>query len=157
MSSLGWDSFEFLADIGQAWVYLTLKRPAEGWQELASHYVVRTQKNWLPWYSVVKNPPAMQEIWVWSLGWEHGNPFQYSCLENSMHRGAGGLQSVGSQRVGHDWATEHSTQHTERSSSYLSVKDWGVPGCACLSSCPSVSWDREQRKPVWGLPRWGGR
>ena len=37
---------------------------------------------------MVKNPPAMQETWVWSLGLErspgegNGNPFQYSCLEN---------------------------------------------------------------------------
>ena len=28
-----------------------------------------------------------------------GYPLQYSCLENSMDRGAGGLQSMGSQRV----------------------------------------------------------
>ena len=40
---------------------------------------------------VVKNPPAMQETWVQSLGWEdpspgggHGNPLQYSCLENPL-------------------------------------------------------------------------
>ena len=31
----------------------------------------------------------------------NGNPLQYSCLENPMDRG---LQSTGSQRVGHDWA-----------------------------------------------------
>ena len=36
----------------------------------------------------VKNPPAMQEAWVRSLGWEdlleigHGNSLQYSGLEN---------------------------------------------------------------------------
>ena len=33
------------------------------------------------------------------------NPLQYSCLENSMDRGAGGLQSTGSQRVKHDLVT----------------------------------------------------
>ena len=37
---------------------------------------------------MVKNPPAMQETWVQSLGWEdspgggHGNPLKYFCLEN---------------------------------------------------------------------------
>ena len=59
----------------------------------------------------VKNPPMMQETWVRSLGWE--NP-----LEKQMARHAsilaweipwteepGGLQSMRSQRVGHDWAT----------------------------------------------------
>ena len=43
---------------------------------------------------MVKNPPAIQETQVRSLGQEdspgegHGNPLQYSCLENSMDRGA---------------------------------------------------------------------
>ena len=31
-----------------------------------------------------------------------GYPLQYSCLENPTDRGAGGLQSMGSQRVGHN-------------------------------------------------------
>ena len=34
-----------------------------------------------------------------------GYPLQYSCLENSMNRGAWRLQSRGSQRVKHNWAT----------------------------------------------------
>ena len=42
----------------------------------------------------VKNSPAMQATGVQSLGWEdspgegNGNPLQYSCLDNSMDRGA---------------------------------------------------------------------
>ena len=36
----------------------------------------------------VNSLPAMQEIWVQSLGWEDGYPLQYSCLENSMDLGA---------------------------------------------------------------------
>ena len=37
----------------------------------------------------VMNPPAVWETWVQSLGWEgNGYPLQYSCLENSMNRGA---------------------------------------------------------------------
>ena len=36
----------------------------------------------------------------------NGNPLQYSCLEDPMDRGAWcRLLSMGSQRVGHDWAT----------------------------------------------------
>ena len=31
----------------------------------------------------------------------NGNPLQYSCLENPMHREPGGLQSMRLQRVGH--------------------------------------------------------
>ena len=30
------------------------------------------------------------------------NPLQYSCLENSMDKEPSGLQSMGSQRAGHD-------------------------------------------------------
>ena len=40
-----------------------------------------------------------------SPGEGNGNPLQYSCLENSMDRGAW-LQSMGSQTVGHDGATD---------------------------------------------------
>ena len=39
----------------------------------------------------VKNLPAMQETWVQILpsrGERNGNPLQYSCLENSIDRGA---------------------------------------------------------------------
>ena len=55
---------------------------------------------------MVKNVPAIWETQVQSLGWEdspgegNGNPLHYSCLENSMDRGA--WQSMGSQRVRHD-------------------------------------------------------
>ena len=37
---------------------------------------------------MVKNLPAMQETQVRSLGQEDGHSFQYSCLENSVGRGA---------------------------------------------------------------------
>ena len=44
---------------------------------------------------MAKNLPAIQETWVQSLGQEdplekegNGNPLQYSCLENSVDRGA---------------------------------------------------------------------
>ena len=41
-----------------------------------------------------------------SPGGGNGTPLQYSCLENSMSR-SGGLQSMGLQRVRHDWVIEH--------------------------------------------------
>ena len=40
-----------------------------------------------------------------SPGEGNGNTLRYSCLENSMDREPGGLQSMGSQRVRHDWMT----------------------------------------------------
>ena len=58
---------------------------------------------------MVKNLPAMQATQVWSLGRSpeegNGNPRQNSCLEKSMDRGRW-LQSMGSQRVRHNWATD---------------------------------------------------
>ena len=61
---------------------------------------------------LVKNLPAMQETWVQSLGWE-------AALEKEMAAHSsilpwsipwteepGGLQSMGSQRAGHNLATE---------------------------------------------------
>ena len=65
----------------------------------------------------IKNMPEMQETWAWSLGLrssggEHGNPLQYSCLENPHgERSLVGYRSV-SQRVGHDWATNTFTTFT---------------------------------------------
>ena len=66
-----------------------------------------------PGGSVVKNPPAKKEMWVQSLGWD--DPLEeematYSILHSwripwteEPHR----LQFMGSQRVRHNWATEH--------------------------------------------------
>ena len=40
-----------------------------------------------------------------SPGEGNGYPLQYSCLETSWTKEQGGLQSVGLQRVGHNWET----------------------------------------------------
>ena len=56
----------------------------------------------------VKNPPAMRETWVQSLGWEDsvekGTSTHSSILawRIPMTEDPGRLQSLGSQRVGHD-------------------------------------------------------
>ena len=66
-----------------------------------------------------KNPPAIQETWVWSLGQEdplekeiafHSNILAWEIL---WPEEPGGLQSVGLQRVGHNWATEPTHRHQE--------------------------------------------
>ena len=57
---------------------------------------------------IAKNLPAMQKIWIQSQGQEdplekeNGYPLQYSCLEIPWAEKPGRLQSLGSQRVGHD-------------------------------------------------------
>ena len=57
---------------------------------------------------IVKNPPAMQETWVRSLGWE--NPLEKDRLptpvflpgESPWTEELGGLQTIVPQRVGHN-------------------------------------------------------
>ena len=56
---------------------------------------------------MIKNPSALQEIWVRSLGWE--DPLEEEMATSSSvlawkilwTEDPGGLQSMGSQRVGH--------------------------------------------------------
>ena len=54
-----------------------------------------------------------QETWFWPPGIRNGNPLQYSCVENVMDSSEepGRLQSMGSQRVGYDWATTRACAH----------------------------------------------
>ena len=62
---------------------------------------------------LVKNLPAMQETLVRFLGWE--DPLEKEIATHSSilaweipwTEEPGGLPSMGSQRVGHDWVTEH--------------------------------------------------
>ena len=63
--------------------------------------------------SVVKNPPAMQETWVWSLGQEDPLEKEMATLSSILAwkipwtEEPGGLQTIGLQRVRHDWAYRH--------------------------------------------------
>ena len=60
---------------------------------------------------MVRHLPAMQETWVRSLGWE--DPLEKGMATHSSilawkipwTEESGRLQSMGSQRVGHDWVT----------------------------------------------------
>ena len=59
---------------------------------------------------MVKNPAAMLEIWVWSLGWEDFLAIHSTILAWRISiEESGRLQSMGSQRVGHDWGTKDGT------------------------------------------------
>ena len=78
------------------------------------HFICTTDIYWaltgLPWLLSIKKPPANAGD-IRDMGlipgsgrspWGgHGNPLQYSCLENPVAKEPGGLQSMGSQRVGH--------------------------------------------------------
>ena len=57
---------------------------------------------------IVNNPPAKQETWVQSLGWEDplkeemATYISIFAWKIPWTEEPGGLQSMGSQRVGHD-------------------------------------------------------
>ena len=65
----------------------------------------------LPGAQKVKNLPAMQETQVWSMGWEDSlekgkaTPSSILAWRISRTEESGGQQSMGSQRVRHDWMT----------------------------------------------------
>ena len=61
---------------------------------------------------VVKNPPALQEMWFPSLDREdplrgNGYPLQYSCLKNPWAEEPGRLQSLGHKESDMTKANEH--------------------------------------------------
>ena len=93
---------------------------------------------WCWWY---RTDLPLQETWdpgvIARLGRSPGkgndNPLQYSYLENPMDRGTWGLQSIGLQRVGHNWSDlqgrrqreyAHSEWEAERVWWHLGVWVW---------------------------------
>ena len=79
---------------------------------------------------MVKHLPTMRETWVQSLGWE--DPLEKEMAPHSTTLAwkipwmeePGRLQSVESQRVGHDWATSLSLYtHKSRMSFNKSTKE----------------------------------
>ena len=73
----------------------------------------------------------MQEIWIWSPGWEdfleEGRQLTPAFLPGKCHgqRSLARQQSTGSQRVGHNWAPEHARTHTHAPN--YDVEN-GIPG-----------------------------
>ena len=84
-------------------------KPSELWLCLIA--VARTSNGDSMVAQMVKHLPAMQETWVQSLGWE--DPLEKEMATHSstlawkipQMEEPGRLQSMRSQRVGHDWAT----------------------------------------------------
>ena len=71
----------------------------------------------------------------------NGNPLQYFCLENPVTEETGGLLSIGSHRVGHDWrdlACMHALE--KEMATHSSILAWRIPG---------------MREPSMGLHRVG--
>ena len=101
----------------------------------------------------------MQEMQVWSLGQE--GPLEMGMVTHSSiltweipwTEKPGGLQSVGSQRVGHDWVTEHACLQVTSNTRYK-CKSCLVIGSVQFSSvsqsCPTLCDPMNRSTP--GLP-----
>ena len=94
--------------------YKLLKR-----ETLHVHHCINKVFNFL-WTSLiaqlVKNPPVMQESPVWFLGWEDSLEQEMAtrssilAWEILLTEESGGLQSMGSQKVRHNWALSTHTR-----------------------------------------------
>ena len=115
-----WENFVVMHKVGSWlwwWYHESIHDKVAENYKLALHhcqfYIILYLCKGFPAGSAVKNLPAMQEpqeTRVWSLGWEdpleggmatHSGflAWRISCAEEP-----GGLQSIGLQRVGHDWS-----------------------------------------------------
>ena len=87
-----------------------------------------------PGGSVVRNPPAKQETRVPPLGWEDLREEEMakrsSILAWEIPEEPGGLQSMGLQRAGRDWETEHTLNL--QICSFLKWTFWEVASCWVL-------------------------
>ena len=148
----------------------------EGYKDLTDAWDVIVLYSWwfvkILWWasqvaSVVKNPPAnagdlRDAVSIPGLGRSpgggHGNPVQYSCLENPCS--PGGLQSITSQRVRCN-SSDLTHTHTHARSSYVQLvsqdllpshahlkQGWGWSLNSNLPGSPKVLW-RVKAAFIW--------
>ena len=94
---------------------------------------------------MVKHLPAMQETWVRSLGQE--DPLEKEMATHSSVLAGripgkgepGGLPSMGSHRVGHDWSDLTCMYALEKEvSTHSSILAWRIPGTEEPGGLPSM-------------------
>ena len=95
-------------------------------------------------------------MWVQSLGWEDPPPEEMATHYNILvgkipwKEEPGGLQSMGSQRVGHNWVTEHACTHSPTGKdSEVHVHWFGIQkfrGSILLIASPSTAWATASRR-----------
>ena len=102
---------------------------SNGWSDLKIIIIITlSQRGAALVVQMIKNPPAVQETWFdsWvrrSPGEGNGHPLQYSCLENSMDRGAW-------------WATVH-----EVTQSQTQLSDYSYYTTEYYSTIKKKSWN----------------
>ena len=93
-----------------------------------------------PGISVVKNPPAKQEMQVWSVGWAGPLKNEMAALSSILAwkiprtEMLGRLQSMKSQRVGHNLVTKQQQQHYHCFASLASTLKQEFPSDVLLQS-----------------------
>ena len=98
---------------------------------------------------MVKCLPATWETWVWSLGWE--DPLEKEMATHASilaweipwTEQPGGLQSMGLQRVRHDWATSLSL------SFFSAIKKNGICGNMDEPTDYHIEWTKSDRDVSW--------
>ena len=99
-----------------------LSHPFGAW----NHFLEVCSEHFRSVAQTVKHPPAMRETWDWYLGWEdplekemaiHSSTLAWKIL---WMEEPGKLQSMWSQRVGHDRATSSSLSFTFHFHSFIS-------------------------------------
>ena len=86
----------------------------------------------LPWRLRQWCSPGFDPGWERAPAEGNSNPLQYSCLENSMDRREWWVQSIGPQRIEHNWVTNPFTFFTFRSiiilpSLHVPAPYWELP------------------------------
>ena len=94
----------------------------------------------------------MQETQVQSLGWEESLE-KWMTMQSSIlawripwTEKPGGLQSMDSQRVGHDWATD-----TFKGPSYYSGVNNSKQQYMIYLASILVNWEREEKQKIWDI------
>ena len=101
-------------------------------------------------------------------GGGHGNPIQYSCLENPCVTGLTeeSATSIRSQRVGHDWSNlaQHSksganihwapTMHSVWDTSENKIQDKSVKCLVVRGALEKTRWNKRSRYSFWQLTLW---
>ena len=119
---------------------------------------------------MVKNPPAMQETWVRSLGWEEipwKRAWQPTPVflpgESPWMEEPGRLRSMGSQRVGHNWVTKHIiSDRGKQCLGFIFSNDHGNKSrTTCSSRIGSLPYPHQKSRqrvystPTPAAPPWG--
>ena len=85
--------------------------------------------------------------WVRKIpGGRNGNPLQYTCLEKPWTEKPGKLQSMGSQRVRHDWTHAHTNTHTHTHTYTPHIFGGDL---ICLTG---TGWRKAENTPQFHLP-----